>query len=212
MLLDRAGGRLTAGTIESMTIHAYVDETGKDNRSKHFIVSVILIEQAAIESTKSLLAEIETESHKDTFKWTKSSLLRKIAFFEQVIECPQLHHIAFYKTDAPLTSELAQVCKAIVQAVVASGYIEQKISVHIDGKISRNEEATYKRCLRKYKVKVAKVKGVSKLSDDGILCRYADACCGLVRAYKENEEGVKKNTELAKLYRKAKNSFVLQAV
>lgn len=175
--------KVQLGTMSKL--HVYVDETGKDARSANFVVCILIMEQGEIENAKQILEEVETESRKHQLKWAKTQMRRNKAYIEGVIASGSLRGVGFSRIDAELESELQQISAAIASAVIAANRADTKIHVHIDGELSPRLEQQYKNSLKKWGLKVSKVKGVRKTSPDAILCRYVDACCGLVRSATE---------------------------
>src|SRR3989344_1314461 len=65
-------------------LYCYVDETGQDTKGELFLVSIVITEDD-YEALEKLLDEIERKSQKRKDKWSGSSIKRRLAYLELII-------------------------------------------------------------------------------------------------------------------------------
>jgi hypothetical protein len=174
-------------------LYCYVDETGQDTEGHLFLVAVVILE-AEREELRDRLAEIERASGKHQRKWTRSTLAQREAYVRGLLAHPAfaraLYCSAYEDTRAYVDLTILSVAKAI-NTHARDPYAA---TILVDG-LRRTEQHRFASGLRKLRVSVRKVRGVSDESDAFI--RLADALAGFVR------DGRAGDRRLAPLYAEA---------
>ncbi len=167
----------------------YIDETGQDTRGNLFIVSVVVTNEEK-DRFVQVCEKIEQETGKGRVKWIKTAYDRRLTYIRQIIDNPifqeKLHFAVYHnrRDYLPLT------IRTIALALEATGEIDYKATILIDG-LPRTQERLVGGQLRRLGVRTKKVRGVKKDENDALI-RLADAVCGFVRAALEGQPAMQK--------------------
>ena len=167
----------------SRKLYCYVDETGQHTQGRLFIVSVVVTDWEKDRLLK-VCEEIEVQTGKGHTKWIKTLYERRIGYIQRVLDNPLFAgrlNFAVFRDRRDYSEATAQ---AVAQALKASGEMDYKATITIDG-LSRAQEHLVAITLRRRGVRLRKVRGVRDESD--ALLRLADAVCGLVSAAAEGQ-------------------------
>ena len=168
---------------EIQRFFCYVDETGQDTEGELFIVAVVIAERER-NQLRQACKDIERNSRKGQRKWIKAKYSRRLAYIRGVLERPIFEgslNFAVYRNAQDYSSLTAQT---IARALSATGEMDYKATIFIDG-LPRSLERAIGLQLRRLGVRAKKVRGLKDEND--ALIRLADAVCGLVRSAVEGQ-------------------------
>jgi len=156
----------------------YVDESGQDTYGKIFFVAVVIIGSER-DVLRGKLKTAERLSSKYDKKWTKARRTERKSYLQQLIQIKGLVGLLYYgqyqDSRAYVDLTVLSIVAAILDTTEGSPY---KATVIVDG-LKRGEQRRIATALRKYNVRLDKVRGAREQSDEFI--RLADAVAGWVR-------------------------------
>lgn len=158
-------------------LYCYVDETGQDTEGTFFLVALLILRKER-NDLRELLRKIEKRSGKATKKWTKTTLMQKQAYVEELLKSKAFHGRAFYHQFSQTKDYLSCIIETIVKGISQKTQGTYKATILIDG-LGKKECRIVGAKLRKRNIKIEKVRGVRAESDEFI--RVADALAGFIR-------------------------------
>lgn len=164
--------------------YCYVDETGQDTMGEFFLVSAVLVEARLRERLKNRLLRLEDRSGKELLKWNGSSFEVRICYLRGLFQIRELYGcLHFYYVNNSLDYSNIKA-HAIVRALqnITQQY---KVTILIDGFLSKKEERIISRVLHKSEIRFRKIRGL-KMND--CFMRLADALAGFLRDHIEEQD------------------------
>jgi len=164
--------------------YCYVDETGQDTKGEFFLVSVVLVEATLRESLKKRLLRLEVRSGKESLKWNGSSFEVRIYYLRGLFPIRELYGcLHFYYVNNSLDYSNIKA-HAIVRPLqnITQPY---KVTILIDGFLSKKEERIISRVLHKSEIRFRKIRG---LKTNDCFMRLADALAGFLRDHMEEQD------------------------
>lgn len=183
-------------------LYCYVDETGQDTGGRLFLVSVIITEKEQQE-LREKLEIIEKQTKKRFSKWIKTKKDIKRKYLQKIIETNLFKNKIFFAHHIQTKAYTLATIDTTAKAISRKALREYEANIYIDG-LSRTERRRFASELRKLRIKVRKVRGIRDQSDAFI--RLADAICGFVRDYLEEEKYAQE------FYRKAIQGKIIQII
>lgn len=158
-------------------LFCYVDETGQDDRSDHFIVVTVV---SAVEQNelKNALERIEQQAKIGAKKWHKLRSPEREAFLELVINAQLVAGEVFfgrYQKPLPFFLPMLETVVKAIQAVAAEDY---QAVVYVDG-IDKKKARELTNALRLKGIKAKHVRSARDESEP--LIRLADRWAGCIR-------------------------------
>lgn len=183
-------------------LYCYVDETGQDTKGELFLVSIVITEND-YEVLEKILDEIERKSQKGKDKWSGSSIKRRLAYLELIIDNKQFRDKIRYAHyhDSKAYQELT--IQATAKAILERANDNYEATVLIDG-LGRTERWVVASGLRRLHVKVRKVRGMNDQSSS--IMRLADTMAGFIRSCIEG------NKRFIPLYEKALKLKIIKKI
>ena len=170
-------------------LYAFVDETGQDTRSKHFIV-VSVLSADTVEELRASVIELESQSKVGRKKWHKLRSPEREAFLDLTLKHhPGLGHV-FYGTFVKPLPFFLPMLETLVNAITALAADDYQAVVYVDG-IDHKKSEELTNALRLKGVKVRHVRSARDESEP--LIRLADRWAGCIR---EGIEGNKLNQRI----------------
>lgn len=170
-------------TVKRQKLYCYVDESGQDTRGRLFVVGVV-VTGAERNQLREMCERIEEESGKGDWKWVRASRQRQVAYMRRMLDERVLRGKLYFAVYEPARDYLSLTIETVTRAVDASGVVDFRVVLLVDGLPAVAERAVGKQ-LRQLGIRTHKVRGVRDESDP--LIRLADAVCGLVRAAQEGQ-------------------------
>lgn len=169
-------------------LFCYVDETGQDDRSDHFIVVAVV---SAVEQNelKDALERIEQQAKIGAKKWHKLRSPEREAFLELVINAQLVAGEVFfgrYQKPLPFFLPMLETVVKAIQAVSAEDY---QVVVYVDG-IDKKKARELTNALRLKGIKTKHVRSARVESEP--LIRLADRWAGCIRGRFEGSAPAKK--------------------
>lgn len=159
-------------------LYCYVDETGQDTKGQLFLVSVIVSGQEK-EILLNILAEAEKISGKGRVKWMEAKHEARLKYIKKILATPELlgkMHFALFTNTKDYFHKTAEAAARTIQDIGGANY---EAIVLIDG-LPGSLIKPFGSLLRRWRVKVKKVRGIRKAQADELM-RLANAVCGFVR-------------------------------
>ena len=163
----------------------YVDESGQDTKGRHFITSVLILEdednlEDYRETVLKDLEQIETTSKKQNIKWSKSYYKYSQKYIEDIANLKYLTKSIYIHTVVNSTEYIEATADAIAQAIHKRVKKEKyKATIYVDGFNKKWMERLHKK-LKGLQIRTKKIRGVKKEQNNAFI-RLVDAVCGLVR-------------------------------
>lgn len=174
-------------------LYCYVDETGQDTLGRFFLVAIVITGEEREDIIRELEL-IEKETTKGITKWKKTSLQRRIAYIQRIMESKlffnKINYAAFSGRKDYQELTIIATAKAIISTAPTINY---EASVYIDG-LGRTGRFVVGAGLRHRHVKVKRVRGLT--DESNAIIRLADAIAGFVRDCLEGDK------DMAELYAK----------
>jgi len=191
----RKESELTKAKINKLRLYCYADETGPDTEGKMFLVAVVITTSELREAIERRLEDVEEKSGKGLIKWKSTSVARKDAYLQGILNIDDLQGGLFYAVYRDTKDYLRLVTLTIARAVMQfSQGREHKATIYIDG-LKKSEFSKVARYLSQTGVRRRKIGGLDDESSAYI--RLADALAGFFRDY---EEGKPYTKELFQLF------------
>lgn len=170
--------------MNEQKLYCYVDETGQDTSGEFFLVSVIIVGNERDE-LRATLDAIEKRSGKGIKKWTKATRKQRFAYMQEIVNDKRFaHHISFsHYTQS--RSYVDMTILSTAKAILAIAHDAYETIVYVDG-MHRKEQRAFAAGLRKLRVRVRLVRGLTDQADEFI--RLADAVAGFLRDSMEGDE------------------------
>jgi hypothetical protein len=158
-------------------LYCYVDETGQDTEGRIFLVAVVILESER-DQLRDELAEIERASGKRERKWTRATLAQREAYVRGLLSHPSFARAFYYSAYEETRAYVDLTVLSVAKAINTHTPDPYAATFLVDG-LRRTEQHRFASGLRKLRVSVRKMRGVSDENDAFI--RLADALAGFVR-------------------------------
>lgn len=163
----------------------------------------VVIQENDREELRRKLEMIERESKKGIRKWFHTNNERRESDIKKVIDSNLLKNCIFYSKYEDAKSYTDLTILTTTKTILQKAKKPYSATILVDG-LSKRERYRFAVDLRKLKVKVRKVQGISDQSDAFI--RLADAIAGFVRDYLEG------NTTMKRLYEEATRRGIIRQI
>lgn len=165
-------------------IYCFVDETGQDDRSEHFVV-VTVVSISEQQALKEAIARLEEQSNVGSKKWHKLRAQEREAFIDMVINAQlAAGEVFFGKFQKPLPFFLPML-ETLSRAIQMIAPDNHQAIVYVDG-IDKKKAAELTNALRLKGVKTKHVRSARDESEP--LIRLADRWAGCIRSSLEGSE------------------------
>lgn len=181
-------------------IYCYIDESGQHSEGAYFIVSVVVADHRR-EALSLILENIEKQSGKNKYKWTKAKDEYRTAYIKAVLENPAFKGWLFSATYHDTQAYVDLTVSATAWAIQNYAQEEYKATVVVDG-LQRSERHRFGATLRKSGISTQKIVGADDQKEPFI--RLADALCGFIADAQQGRQ------EYVKLLRKAEETGVIR--
>jgi hypothetical protein len=158
-------------------LSCFVDETGQDDRSKHFIV-VAVVCAGDREALEAVIVDIEQHTKVGNKKWHKLRSPEREAFLEFLVNAQlPAGEVFFGKYAKPLPFFLPML-ETLIKAITAAAAADYQAVVYVDG-IDKKKARELTNALRLKGIKAQHVRSARDESEP--LIRLADRWAGCIR-------------------------------
>jgi hypothetical protein len=169
-------------------IYVYVDESGQDRRSEHFIVVAVVTDKNQ-EDLRLELLSVEEEAQTNKMKWHKTRHERRIDYLTKILDrkiATKEVYFGRYKKPLPYFFPMINVLEHAIKNGRREGYIA---TVYVDG-IDKVIARKLTNALRSQGISLRAVQ--SRREESEPLIRFADMWAGCIRGALLHGEDSKK--------------------
>ena len=168
-------------------LYCYVDETGIDTEGRFFLVTAILVDGQHREALEQRLEELEIQTRKGIFKWTRAAFDRKERYIMGLEAIRELKSSLYYSVYHETKEYLTLICLTIAKAVLARTARSEEdytVSIVIDG-LTKKDAQRVREQLKLLKIHYQEIRGMK--DEQSPFLRLADSIAGFLRDHQEGK-------------------------